>query len=97
MNPIRRAYIMAHLVNHGHIMRRDIQEAFGVSGRCATYDLTAFQELHGPLDRELGRSHCYCLPDGYDTTVPLECVSAVVTEIQRAAKELKSRAISSDG
>lgn len=78
MNQVRRAFIMAHLVKYGKIRRRDIQDAFGMSGRNATIDLTEFQRLHGALSRFSGRSHVYVMPEGYDTAVPLDCVEKAV-------------------
>lgn len=83
MNAIRRVYIMAHLITHGQIMRRDLVYAFGMSGRNATNDLTAFQRLHGRLDRQEGRSQVYKLPADYDTTVPMKHVDHPVRLISR--------------
>lgn len=93
MNQLRRAFIMAHLVKYGWVKRRVIQEAFGMSGRNATNDLTKFQELHGPLEREPGRSHVYRLPENYDVTVPMDEVSTVVKLINETLMSRKPQGV----
>jgi hypothetical protein len=80
MNRIRRAYIMAHLVNRGKIHRRDIVSGTGCSQPCATGDLREFQILHGKLDYDPS-TRTYHLPDGYNTVIDLSYVNTLIDEI----------------
>lgn len=100
MNPIRRAFIMAVLVNNGELQRKDVAEAFGISYRMVSHDLKEFQELHGKLDIKGGptrpgvRGHRglrYVLPKGYDTRVPLDHVVSILYEIETALEDLMGR------
>ncbi len=79
MNRINRAYIMAHLVNHGKIHHQDLVNKLGISTAGATNAMRDFQELHGRLNYHTRRN--YHLPPDYDTTVPLDHVENVVEEI----------------
>lgn len=70
VNAIRRAYLMAHLINLGSIHRRDLVQAFGISEPQATNDLRDFQAEFGKLLHDPG-PRTYSMPTGYPTTVDM--------------------------
>jgi len=94
MNAIRKAFIMAFLVNHGTIHRKDIVYACGISKPQATIDLRDFQNECGKLFYDHG-TRSYTMPTGYTTTIDRTFVQPVISEIV-SAFGMKHKQLSND-